>query len=689
MTDIEAPSWPNEGRETPSLSIGQMGAFDALSIPVWIFDADEARIVWSNHSGLEFWRAESYEELYSRAQGEDMSPAVRLRLNQLTTDLATGGTVEQVWTLHPDDEPVSLRIAFTGVKLADNRSAIHCIAMGKLNSTPDVLRGVTALGHTSTMISLYDEAGQLVYGNTAVRENLPSQDFNLSNRFVEEADYQQVREALTGAEDVKISARVSTSKGMRWHEISATRTMDAATGNLSLLLTEVDITLRIEAEQQARHLALHDTLTDLPNRIHLADEAKRILQDAVDKENSCACLFLDLDHFKSINDTLGHNIGDLLLVEVANRLKNCLKETDVAARLGGDEFVVLLHDYDGRDAMRDMAEAIRSTLSEAISCSGHELRTSPSIGLAVYPSDGETIDTLMMHADMAMYAAKEHGRNRIRFFTQNMTDRASRRQEMETAVRTALQKGQLEVVFMPRLDVRNDALIGAEAQIRWNDPKKGMLSDGAFLPHLAQTDFIEEIGAMALDKALQFQSEIASGKLDLYVSVRIHERQIKNHSFLSMIQTSLSDSGANPASMELTFSEAAFADGTSEITEKLLALAKMGFRLGVQDFGNGRSNLGYMRAFPLSSLKISGDLIADESKWSITQMVVSMGKLVRADVVADGVSDIRQLDQMQDCGCDFYQGPLFSNAITSAEFQKLLRTDRINSESNQTSKHEL
>lgn len=676
MTDIEAPIWPNEGREIPCLSIGQVGAFEALELPVWIFDPEEERIIWSNGSGLTFWRAKNREELFGRAQGEDMSPAVRTRLNQLLGDLAEGGTVQQVWTLHPGGTPISLRVAFTGIRLADDRLALHCIALGKLNSTPDVLRGVTALGHTSTMISLYDEDGHLVYGNTAARDSLLSSEARLSERFVDDDDYKTAYSALTNQQDMTLTACVSTSHGLRWHEISATRTMDAATGNRSLLLTEVDITPRIEAEKQARHLALHDALTDLPNRVRLVDEANRILEEAADDKSLCACLFLDLDHFKSINDTLGHNIGDQLLVEVANRLKNCLNEKDVAARLGGDEFVVLLNKYPNRDSMRDMAESIRSALSDPISCSGHELRTTPSIGLALFPDDGDTIDTLMMHADMAMYAAKDHGRNRIRFFAQNMTDRASRRQEMETTVRAALQNEQLEVVFMPRLDVRDDALVGAESQIRWNDPVKGTLSDGAFIPYLAETQLIEEIGAMALDETLRFQTELAEQKSDLYLSVRLHERQVKTPSFLSMIDTCLSDSGANPESIELTFAETVFADGTIEVTEKLLALAGMGFRLGVQDFGNGRSNLAYMRAFPLSSLKIGGDLITDGSKWSITQMVVSMGKLVRADVVADGVNDIRQLDQMQECGCDLYQGPLFSGAVSPSKLLDIVKADR-------------
>ncbi len=684
MTDNEASIRPDEGWQTPSLSIGQVGAFDALELPVWIFDPDEARIIWSNGSGLTFWHAESREELYARAQGEDMSPAVRMRLNHLLDDLARGGTIQEVWTLHPGGEPVSLRIAITGIHLADGRLGLHCIALGELDSTPDVLRGVTALGHTSTMISLYDEDGCLVYGNTAMRESLHCPEARLRERFIDEDDYATALSALTSQQDVTLTAHVLTCQGARWHEISATRTTDAATGNLSVLLTEVDITLRIEAEKQARHLASHDALTDLPNRVHLADEANRVLKKAADENTLCACLFLDLDHFKSINDTLGHNIGDQLLVEVATRLKNCLKKTDVAARLGGDEFVVLLNDYPDRDAMRDMAKTIRSALSKPISCSGHALRTTPSIGLALFPDDGETIDTLMMHADMAMYAAKDHGRNRIRFFAQNMTDRASRRQEMETAVRTALQNGQLEVVFTPRLDVRDDALVGAEAQIRWNDPVKGTLSDGAFIPYLGETQVIEEIGAMALDETLRFQAKLAEQQSPPYLSVRLHERQIKAPSFLSMIDTCLSDNGARAECIELTFSETVFADGTAEVTEKLLALAGMGFRLGVQDFGNGRSNLAYMRAFPLSSLKIGGDLITDGSKSSITQMVVSMGKLVRADVVADGINDVRQLDQMQECGCDLYQGPLFSGAVPASKLLNIVRADCKVSRASQT-----
>jgi diguanylate cyclase (GGDEF)-like protein len=378
-----------------------------------------------------------------------------------------------MWTLYPGGLATTLRVVFSGHRLADGRMAMMCEALSEIEAAPEALRSAEALLHTPVMITLYDDAGEALYRNPAARGSTATDRETLATRFAEPEDHLAFRRRLDKEGAAETTVAVETATGRRWHEIAARACCDAVSGQPALLVSETDVTARRLAEDQIRFLAHHDLLTGLPNRALLQDEVKLRLEAAAAANARVALLFIDLDRFKTINDSLGHGHGDQLLVEVARRLTASVRRGDFVARLGGDEFLISLSLGHHSRRWEPVARRILAALDRPISVGGRSLTVSASLGVCVFPEDGRDLDTLMRHADLAMYAAKDQGRGRWVSFTASFKAEVEAQMEIESNLRRALERDEFELYYQPRLSIAEDRIIGAEALLRWHHPTRG------------------------------------------------------------------------------------------------------------------------------------------------------------------------------------------------------------------------
>ena len=647
---------------------------DRLTTPAWIFDIDRSRVVWANRAALEVWRAETLAELTARDLGKDMSVSVATRLRQYQEDFENhGATFSELWTLYPKGEPQTLRVIYSGIRLQDGRMAMFCEGHAYHAETPETLRSAEALLHASVMISLYSSDGQPLYRNPAARSDLGGEDASLSSRFLNEADHQKIRTSLDQRGEARLVARVRAAGGVRWHEITARECRDAVTGSPAILISEIDVSDLKQTEEKARFLALHDVLTGLKNRTFVQHEFQTLLDDARARGEPVGLLFIDIDRFKNINDSLGHAIGDELLIEVARRLQRSVREIDVVARAGGDEFLVLLRDATDRDSLNAVADRIRDELSRPVMADARELRVTASIGISVFPDDGVDINTLMKSADLALYHAKDHGRNCHRYFSPAMREVAVARLDTESSLRQALEQGEFELFYQPRVSIADNRIVGAEALLRWRHREKGLVGPGEFIPLCEETGLIEPIGAWVLETAARQQRIWQDGGHPITVSVNLSPRQLQNEGLLDLVRQIIGKTGCNPTLMELELTESMILGKDGKVAETLQEFSHLGFGISIDDFGTGYSNLAYIQRYPLNCLKIDRSFVADLKKnAAITELIILMCGLIKAKIVAEGVETEDQLDWLRKRGCHEYQGYLFSRPVELDQFDRLL-----------------
>ena len=435
------------------------------------------------------------------------------------------------------------------------------------------------------------------------------------------------------------------------------------------------------AHDEIRNLAFFDPLTGLPNRRLLLDRLQQTLAASVRSNRKRALLFVDLDDFKTLNDTLGHHIGDLLLQEVARRILAAIREADTVARLGGDEFVVLLQDLselpeDAAAQAKIVAEKILATLHQAYRLDGRECRSSSSIGITVFGTSQDSTNEILQQADIAMYQAKAAGRNTLHFFAPALQTAVNARAEMEEDLRQAIQRKDFRVYYQPQVD--RGVLVGAEALIRWIHPKRGFLSPEEFIPLAEQTGLILPMGDWVLETACQ---QIAvwgarTSTAHLTVAVNISARQLLNPDFVKNVLATLLRTGANPRRLKLELTESMFVNDLEDVVGKMTELRAQGLRFSLDDFGMGYSSLGYLRRLPLDQLKIDQefvrDILADASSSAIAQSIISLSKAMGLSVIAEGVETEGQRDFLARLGCHSFQGYLFGAPVPVEEFQRLL-----------------
>jgi diguanylate cyclase (GGDEF)-like protein/PAS domain S-box-containing protein len=452
-----------------------------------------------------------------------------------------------------------------------------------------------------------------------------------------------------------------------------------------LLLTARDISELKQAQAQVRHLAYHDALTNLPNRALLMDRLTQQIALLKRHDLRGALLFLDLDHFKHINDSLGHPVGDSVLRLITARLEASVRLEDTVARLGGDEFVVLLSGLEGKRSevtrhVRQVADKLRKLLAEPMLLDGHRLQVTPSIGVALIPDHGNNPADLLKRADIALYRAKDSGRNAIQLFRSTMQDAASARLRLENDLRLALARGEFELHFQPQVDARDGQVVGAEALLRWQHPLLGPQSPAQFIQVLEESGLIVEVGGWVLAEACHFCSRLlADGLVDgerFSLCVNISPRQFRQHDFVERVASSLRDSQLPNAMLKLEITEGIVIQNIDDTVGKMLRLKKHGVSFAMDDFGTGYSSLTYLKRLPVDMLKIDQSFVRDATNdpndAEIIRAIVAMARSLGLGLIAEGVEQQEQLDFLQAQGCHLYQGYLFSKPVPQDAFRELL-----------------
>ena len=465
--------------------------------------------------------------------------------------------------------------------------------------------------------------------------------------------------------------------------ISGAVFMDSQGRPLGSVMTLQDITERKKAEEELRYVAYHDLLTGLPNRksFYLRLEDMVIQSRRRGEKETWALLFLDLDRFKHINDTLGHDVGDQLLQAVAQRVRSCLRDSDHMFRLGGDEFTVILTFLTrGLDVAR-VAQKIRKEVAKPYQIEGLEVFTSASIGISVYPNDGRDVEVLMKNADMAMYAAKEEGVG-YRFFTAEMNRRALERMQLESNIRKALDRQEFVLFYQPVVGP-DDRILGMEALVRWEHPELGLVPPSKFITVAEETGAIEPLGRWVLDTACR-QATILhkKGYQDLFVTVNLSPRQFKDVDLLDSVIKTLDETGLPPTALKLEITESCVMDDPEEAIEKMKALRDMGIGFSIDDFGTGYSSLSYLKRFPIDTLKIDRSFVMESltnrDDQEIIRTIISMAQNLRIQTVAEGVESKEQRDFLRGLGCTIMQGYYFGRPMPDLDFEALLYNSRSN-----------
>jgi diguanylate cyclase (GGDEF)-like protein/PAS domain S-box-containing protein len=460
-----------------------------------------------------------------------------------------------------------------------------------------------------------------------------------------------------------------------WLTVSVVR--DASGRPVNYIEIFSDVSERKEREERVQHLAHHDFLTDLPNRVLLNDRITQAISLAERNRTQTAVIFLDLDRFKNVNDSLGHTVGDKLLQEVAWRLRGSMRASDTVSRLGGDEFVILIPDMaDAADVART-AQKVLDAVSHPYSIDGHELVTTPSIGISVYPNDGHDVETLLKNADAAMYHAKESGRNNYQFFTQDMNTRALERLSLERSLRRAIDREELRLHYQPQYDVRTGRIVGVEALIRWEHPDLGLIPPGRFMLFAEDTGLILPVGEWVLREACrQNQAWQSQGLPAVRVAVNISALQFRNAGFPLTVQAALKEAGLNSRWLVLEVTESVIMQDAERVTDSLKQLKSLGLELAIDDFGTGYSSLSYLKRFPIDRIKIDQsfvrDITSDKDDEAITSAIIGLTHNLGLRTIAEGVETPEQLDFLQRHGCDEAQGFLFSRPLTPEECTTVL-----------------
>ena len=471
-----------------------------------------------------------------------------------------------------------------------------------------------------------------------------------------------------------VDRRKDGSTYPKWLSISLVRNEKGEIVNHIASFT--DITEQKRAEGEIRKLAYYDSLTGLYNRFSLTVQLEQEMAKAHRNQSLLALMFIDLDRFKDINDTLGHHVGDGLLIEVANRLRNVIRESDLVARHGGDEFIILLSDVHHADEAALVANKIISHVTQPYEVEGYRLYTSPSIGISIYPEDGSDVGVLMQNADLAMYHAKSSGGNNFYFFDPDMNNKASERMQTESSLRLAVERNEFELYYQPQLGL-DGRVVAAEALIRWNHPERGLLFPDSFIHISEDTGLILPIGRWVLQTACSQLREWADRGFALErVSVNVSAQEFLQESFVDFVNGSIRTAGIRPEQIVLEVTETVAMDNSEEVINVMKSLKASGVCLAIDDFGTGYSSLSYLRIFPIDQLKVDRsfvhDLESDPADLAITISTIELSHKLGIEVVAEGIDSEWQSEVLLHHGCDLRQGYLYSKPLPVDEFVKFL-----------------
>ncbi len=482
------------------------------------------------------------------------------------------------------------------------------------------------------------------------------------------------------SEEFDCEYRVAKASG-EWlwvHSRGKVTERDSAGNALRMTGTSTDVTKRKLAEERAEYLATRDALTGLPNRVLLHDRLEQGISNAARSRAGFAFMFIDLDRFKTINDSLGHQAGDELLKSVAQRLSSCVRASDTVARLGGDEFAVILENLrdDDDEGAQEVAEKMIAAMAAPILVANQPLTTSCSIGIGLYPADGRDSATLMKSADVAMYYAKEKGRNNYQFFSAQMNARAQERLSVENYLRLAIKRNELVVHYQPRVRIADGELVGVEALVRWQHPRRGLLLPAKFIEVAEESGLIAPMGEWVLERACaQVRAWQQTLKPGLRLSVNVAAAQVSDGERLfAAVGRAIAESGIDPATLELELTESHLMRDIPEKARLLNRIGDLGVGFAIDDFGTGYSSLSYLKSLPVDSIKIDGsfvrDVHSDPDDEAIIRAILAMAHSLRLSVVAECVENAEQLRALRSLGCDEFQGFLESPALAPAQFEE-------------------
>ena len=497
--------------------------------------------------------------------------------------------------------------------------------------------------------------------------------------WADEGDRLKLAEVLqenAGCRDLEVRMRRKNGE-VFWGQLSATYA--DIEGESCVLSFMRDISAAKADEEKIRNLAFYDTLTGLPNRRLLWERLRQALISSARSGSKHALLFVDLDGFKALNDTLGHHIGDLLLQETARRIAGCVREVDTVARLGGDEFVIILEDLSqipevAAAQAKNVGGKILATIDQPFVLEGRECRSTSSMGITVFGNQNESTNEVLQQADIAMYQAKAAGRNAMYFFAPELQASVNARAALEKDLRQAIRENQFSLYYQPQLD--RGLLIGAEALLRWKHPTKGIVAPPEFVPLAEESGLILPLGEWVLETAC---AQIASwanrkGGSHLSVTVNVSAREFRQPKFVDHVLTALDRTGANPQNLKIELSESMFVENIDEIIAKMIRLKNQGVTFSLEDFGTGFSSMTYLKRLPLDQIKIDrsfvGEILVDPISSAVAQAIISFGKAMGLSVIAEGVETEAQRAMLAQLGCHSFQGFLFSHPLPLGEFNQ-------------------
>ncbi|MGX9963188.1 putative bifunctional diguanylate cyclase/phosphodiesterase [Roseomonas sp. F4] len=649
---------------------------DRLIAAIWIFDIDEGRVIWANVAALDVWNAASMAELASRDLKADMSPAVARRLRQYQSDfMSHDAAFTEMWTLYPRGVPRPLEVRLSGARLDDGRMGMLCEGRDEARLQPEAIRSADALLHTKLMISLHDLDGRTLYCNPAARASFESPHQDLPSRFLHRPDFDRMMAQIRSEAEVSLITEVLSTAGQRWHELTVRSCHDPVSGRPSILVSETDVTELKEAEALAQSRAHHDPLTGLPNRLAMPARFQTMVRKAEQRGARIGVLFIDLDQFKAINDTLGHLYGDGVLIEVAQRLSDLRLGDDTVIRLGGDEFLFLAMeapDQAGRIAA--LAELILDRLALPVHAERRKLLVTPSIGIACFPHHGINAQLLMQRADLAMYEAKAGGRNQCRMFDESMRNQREEELQLLSDLRDALRDGHIVPYYQPRYSATAQRAVSVEALARWKHPERGLIPPSEFIPVAEKSGLINQLGAAMLEQVVRQRCEWERRGLDISVSVNVSQRQLCEADFACMVQRILDEHGCNPSRLELEVTETLLIEDNPVLSANLANVRMLGIRIAIDDFGTGYSNLARLNEMAVDCIKIDRSLMQGLPRnEEIVRLVIAMCNFMQVTIVAEGIETLAMAEWAQRHGCHELQGYFYSGPLPAREVESLLR----------------
>jgi diguanylate cyclase (GGDEF)-like protein/PAS domain S-box-containing protein len=493
-------------------------------------------------------------------------------------------------------------------------------------------------------------------------------------------EHERIREALARHESVHSILRNARKNGeIFWNDLR----IDPVANNHGEVTHFVgvinDITEAKHYERRLQHLAHHDPLTGLANRTLLHDRLQFAIEQAVRDHSLGAVAFLDLDNFKYINDTFGHEAGDLVLREIAERLRGGVRDDDTVARVGGDEFVLVINNEPNMGHLAELVERIRSNVSAPVAMDGKDILPGVSIGVCLFPRDGESADRVMRAADAAMYHAKTMGKNNFQFYSPELNQEVHDQLLLEASLSRAIHDDEMVVGYQPKVDLRTGKVVGAEALVRWSHPDQGIILPGRFIPVAEETGLIVPLGELVLSKVCEtLKAMQAEGVEDFVISVNLSARQLRQRQFVNRLGKMLEQFQVDPASLELEVTESQLMEQPDDAVEALAQLKALGVRLSIDDFGTGYSSLSYLQKFPVDFIKIDRSFLSDigvQGNAVITRAIIALGHSLQMKVIAEGVETREQIAFLRDYDCDQMQGFYFSPALPRDRLRQMVSGD--------------